>query len=179
MNKPVEVTAVFLGGPRGMGHLAMSLPEGSEIRWSNVPIAPHKPGDSAQSSEGLLELVQERPAGFIGLRGSAGWPVNRKYVQPLGTRPGDDGMSTPVHSGTPMDLQRFTDENRGTAASALVACGQGWIPKAVPTRLASQELKTLEARAKVVVLLDQEDHAGLVQGMKQSGTTAPDVEGGD
>ena len=49
----------------------------------------------------------------------------------------------------------------------------------MPTRLASHELKALEARTKVAVFLDQEDHAGLVQGMKQSVTTAPDVEGVD
>ena len=78
-----------------------------------------------------------------------------------------------------MDLQRFADEDRRTAAAALVARGQGWVPKAVPTRLASHELKTLEAWAKVAVLLNQEYHSRLVQGMKKSGAAAADIKGGD
>ena len=78
-----------------------------------------------------------------------------------------------------MDLERFANENRGATAAALVSGGQGWVPKAVPTRLASHELEALEAGAKVAVLLNQEYHSWLVQGMKKSGAAAADIEGGD
>ena len=88
-------------------------------------------------------------------------------------------MSTSVHSGPAMDLERFANENRGATAAALVAGGQGWVPKAMPTRLASHELEALEAGAKVAVLLNQEYHSWLVQGMKKSGAAAADIEGGD
>ena len=52
-----------------------------------------------------------------------------------------------------MDLQGPAYEDRSAAAAALVATGVGRVPKAMPTRLTSQELQTLEAGAKVAMLL--------------------------
>ena len=88
-------------------------------------------------------------------------------------------MNASVHRGPTVDLQRFANENRGATASSLVAGGQSWVPEAMPTRLASHELKTLEAWAKVAVLLNQEYHSRLVQGMKKGGAAAADIKGGD
>ena len=100
-------------------------------------------------------------------------------MQPLSTGPGDDSMSATIDRGTTMYLQGPANENRCATASALVAGGQGWIPEAMPTRLASQELETLEAWAKVAVLLNQENHSGLVQGMEKSAAAASDIKSGD
>ena len=54
-----------------------------------------------------------------------------------------------------MDLEGPADQNGRAATTALVATAKGWIPEAVPARLAGQELETLQSRAKLAVLLNQ------------------------
>ena len=80
MNKPVEVTAVFLSGAGGMGHAAVPVPLGRKIRGGDIPVPPYEPGNPPDAGEGLLELIEEATADLVGLGGGARWPVDREQM---------------------------------------------------------------------------------------------------
>ena len=73
--------------------------------------------------------------------------------------------------GSAVNLQRPPDKDGRAAAAALIPIRMGWVPDTMPTRLASQELQSLEAWAKVAVFLKEEDSTGLMEGMDK-GTAA-------
>ena len=153
---------MFLGRARGVIDMAVPLPKGSEVRRGNIPIPPHDPWDSSQDCESLLESVQENPAIGSSLRGGARRTVDREEVESLGASPRDNSVGAPVDSGATMYLKRPSYEDRGAAAAALVATGVGRVPNAMPTRLTSHELQTLEAGAKVAMFLKEKDSPGLM-----------------
>ena len=78
-----------------------------------------------------------------------------------------------------MDLQGPTDEYSRATTAPLVSARGGRIPEAVPSRLTGQELEAMEAGPEVAVFLQEQNHTGLVQGMEDGSTTAPDIKGGD
>ena len=67
-------------------------------------------------------------------------------MKALGAGPGDNGMSTSIQSGSPMDLERAPNQNGGAAATALVATSDCRVPEAMPARLTGKELETLQPR---------------------------------
>ena len=54
--------------------------------------------------------------------------------------------------------------NRGASTASLVATTSGGrVPKAMPARLAGEELEALQSRPEVPMLLEQQDHPWLMQ----------------
>ena len=104
VDKPIKITSMLLSGPRGVCHMTMTVPLGRKIGRGGIPIPSEEPRDPAEAGQELLELgVKVRPdLARTGVR--AGGPVHRNYVQALGTCPWDSGMSTPIKSGSSMDL---------------------------------------------------------------------------
>ena len=123
---------------------------------------PHEPWDTSEGRESLLERVKESAPFSISQGRGAGRAIDRKEVEALSAGPWDDGMSAPLERGATMYLQRPPDEDGRASAAALISTSVGWIPTAVPTRLASHELQALEAGAKVAMFLQEKDSTGLM-----------------
>jgi len=105
VHKPIEIAPMLLSGLGGMSHTTMPMPLSSEVGRGGVPIPTEEPRDAPEASQELLELgVQVRPD-FIRMWVCAERGAHGNYVKTLGTGPWDNGMSTSIQSGPPMDCK--------------------------------------------------------------------------